>query len=222
MSDPLFSESLLSLESRAAAFLFDCDGTLVDTMGAHHRSWSETLRAVTQRPLELDYERFCALGGMSGHQVALEISAWFGLNHDLDDLLTRKRDHFMSLEEVCPPIAPVADFARRIACSHKIAVVSGGHRSAVERSLLLAGLRDLFPVVVTPEDVLHGKPAPDMYLLAAKKLGVAPSTCVVVEDGPPGVDAAVAAGMHVVGIGAAAIQRISQHRENAVHGQKRS
>ncbi len=213
MIHPPFSEPLEGLEQQAGAFLFDCDGTLVDTMGAHHASWEATFRSLHPGPVELDYGRFCALGGMSGLEVAERLSVWVGVSHDLGELVRRKREHFLSREEACPAIEPVAALARRLAGEGRpMAVVSGGHRAAVERTLLLAGLRGLFPVVVTPEDVLRGKPAPDMYLLAADRLGVAPSECLVLEDGPPGVDAAVAAGMRVVGIGAAAIERLEDHR----------
>ena len=190
------SQPLEGLETGAEAFLFDCDGTLVDTMGAHYRSWAEVLASAgAQTPPEFD--RFLTLGGMSGREVAAELCAWFGLEADLDDLVRRKRASFLA-SAVCPPIELTAGFARKVAGSHPVAVVSGGHRAAVERTLRGAGLRDLFGVVVTPEDVARGKPAPDMFLLAAERLGVAPEDCVVFEDGKPGIEAARAAGMRVI------------------------
>ena len=203
MIDLALSEPLDGLEHQVRAVLFDCDGTLVDTMGAHHRSWEETLRR-ERVPHTLDYDRFCSLGGMAGHLVAREICGWFGLDHDPGELAMRKREIFLASGEAHPPIPVIADFARRVAATHPVAVVSGGHRPAVEHALAGAGLRDLFDVIVTPEDVEHGKPAPDMYLLAAERLGVDPADCLVLEDGPPGIEAARAAGMRVVAVGPAA------------------
>jgi HAD superfamily hydrolase (TIGR01509 family) len=95
-------------------------------------------------------------------------------------------------------IEPVVAFARRVAQIHPVAVASGGTREIVERSLELTGLAKLFPVVVTACDVMHGKPSPDMFLLAAEMMGVAPGKCLVFEDAEPGMRAATAAGMQWV------------------------
>jgi len=214
------SEPLEGLEDQARAFLFDCDGTLVDTMGAHHRSWEKTLSSVHGAG-QLDYDRFCSLGGMSGVEVAAEIIRWFNLNEDPEDLAMRKRSCFLEMPEVAPPIRPVVELAERVHRSHPVAVVSGGHRPAVERTLEGVGIRGWFDVIVTPEDVEHGKPAPDMYLLAAERLGVAPEQCLVLEDGPPGVQAALSAGMNVVAVGHAADQALRElgprYRNGAIH-----
>ena len=79
-----------------------------------------------------------------------------------------------------------------------MAIASGGPRDIVRRSLELTGLAPLFKVVVTADDVVHGKPSPDMFLLAAKLMGVPPTQCLVFEDAPPGMKAAEAAGMKYV------------------------
>jgi HAD superfamily hydrolase (TIGR01509 family) len=79
-----------------------------------------------------------------------------------------------------------------------VAIASGGPRPIVERSLEITGLAPLFPVVVTADDVIHGKPSPDMFLLAASRMGVAPADCLVFEDAEPGIRAAEAAGMRWV------------------------
>ena len=85
-----------------------------------------------------------------------------------------------------------------MAATHPVSIASGGPRDIVREMLRIAGLAPLFKVVVTPEDVAHGKPAPDMFLLAAKKMGVPPERCLVFEDAEPGMRAAVAAGMKFV------------------------
>jgi HAD superfamily hydrolase (TIGR01509 family) len=81
-----------------------------------------------------------------------------------------------------------------------VAVASSSRRDRLERTLGRAGLLDAFDVVVAGDEVEHGKPAPDMFLLAAERLGVAPEACIVIEDSPPGVQAGVAAGMHTIGV----------------------
>ena len=205
--DLQFSQSLNGLEAQAKAFLFDCDGTLVDTMPAHYDSWQYVLSSVDAES-ELTYDRFCDWGGMAGDLVATEICKELDLPHSPTELADRKRAHFLEQDHDHPVIHSVADFARLVAKTHPVAVVSGGHRKAVDSTLKDAGLAELFSVVVTPEDVAHGKPAPDLFLLAAEKLGVDPSGCWVLEDGPPGVVGARAAGMNVVAIGNAAIQQL--------------
>lgn len=193
----LIRDSLDGLEARADAFIFDCDGTLVDTMGAHYQSWSQALQeAGATRPLDLD--RFLSLGGLSGREVAGHLRAWCGVDTPREALVRRKRELYLEAVDACAPIEPVAATARRLSATHPVAVVSGGHRAAVERSLVSTGLRDLFEVVITPEEVRRGKPAPDMFLLAAERLGVPPERCLVFEDGPPGIEAARAARMAVI------------------------
>jgi len=193
-------EPLEPLPEQAEAFLFDCDGTLVDTMGAHHQGWERVLRENgATRPLCFDY--FLSLGGLSGREVAEHLCRRTGLDCaglDLNDMVRRKRELFLDMADQCAPIPQVIEFARRVSRSHPVAVVSGGHRAAVEKTLLGAGIRDWFPVVVTPVDVKRGKPAPDMFLLAAEMLGVPPERCIVFEDGQPGIEGARAAGMRVV------------------------
>ncbi|MGA0333595.1 MAG: HAD family hydrolase [Kiritimatiellia bacterium] len=203
MIDLYISEPLDGLEKLCSAVLFDCDGTLVDTMGAHYRSW-EAVLAGENSEYTLSYDHFCTWGGMAGHLVAQEICSLLKLDRDPEELAQRKREHFLSVDHEHPLISPIVDFARKVAQTHPVAVVSGGNRPTVEQTLLKAGIRNLFSVVVTPEDVVHGKPAPDMYLLAAEKLGVKPEDCLVLEDGPPGIEAATSAGMRVVAVGPAA------------------
>jgi len=203
MNDLPISEPLEGLEHHVTAILFDCDGTLVDTMGAHYRSWEAVLQSVAaDKPL--DYDHFCTWGGMAGHLVAEAICEHLELDHNPETLAQKKRDHFSQQDHDHPLISPIVDFARKVAKTHPVAVVSGGNRQTVETTLRSAGLTDLFSVVITPEDVVHGKPAPDMYLLAAEKLGVNPEDCLVLEDGPPGIEAAKSAGMRVVAVGPAA------------------
>jgi HAD superfamily hydrolase (TIGR01509 family) len=97
------------------------------------------------------------------------------------------------------PVHAVTELARKYhAEGMKISVASGSDLSTIEPSLDIIGLRDLFEIVITPALVEHGKPEPDMFLLAAERMEVPPAECLVFEDGQAGIDAANAAGMESV------------------------
>jgi HAD superfamily hydrolase (TIGR01509 family) len=177
-----------------AAYIFDLDGTLVDTMPLHYRAWDRAMRRAGLK-CPLDEDLFYSMGGVPTRLVAIRIAEHYGLAIDPDDVFHHKESLYMELQADARIIEPVAEFARRAAKTHPMAVASGGPRRIVMRSLELAGLASLFKVVVTPEDVTRGKPSPEMFLLAAKKLGAAPGDCLVFEDADPGIMAAEAAGM---------------------------
>lgn len=180
-----------------AGYIFDCDGTLVDTMPLHYRAWD---RAMQQAGLKgtLSEELFYSLGGMPTLKVAAVFAKHYGLTIDVDHVFHYKEEMFLEMQAEMKVIQPVVDFARKLHGKLPMSVASGGPKPVVKKTLELMHLTDLFPVVVTPEDVAHGKPAPDMFLLAAKKMGVPPERCLVFEDAGPGFEAAVAAGMQYV------------------------
>ncbi len=177
-----------------AGYIFDLDGTLVDTMPLHYRAWDEAMRAAGLQ-CQLDEELFYSLGGVPTLKVAELIGKHYGLKVDPHAIFDHKESLFKALQKDAKLIEPVVAIARRVAATHPVAIASGGPRDIVGRSLELAGLAPMFKVVVSADDVVHGKPAPDMFLLAAKMMGVAPEKCLVFEDAEPGMRAAEAAGM---------------------------
>jgi beta-phosphoglucomutase family hydrolase len=180
-----------------AGYIFDLDGTLVDTMPLHFRAWDAAMRhAGLQCPLDEDL--FYSLGGVPTRRVAELIAEHYKLSIDPEAVFDHKESLFRDLQGDAKLIAPVVEIARRMAQTHPVAIASGGPRVIVARSLELTGLAALFKVVVTADDVVHGKPSPDMFLLAARQMGVAPEKCLVFEDADPGVRAAEAAGMRWV------------------------
>ena len=180
-----------------AGYIFDLDGTLVDTMPLHYRAWDEAMQAVGLK-CQLDEELFYSLGGVPTLKVAELIGKHYGLTIDPHAVFDHKEALFIALGKDAKLIEPVVAIARRVAATHPVSIASGGPRDIVRRMLELTGLAPLFKVVVTPEDVVHGKPAPDMFLLAAEKMGVPPERCLVFEDAEPGMRAAEAAGMKYV------------------------
>jgi HAD superfamily hydrolase (TIGR01509 family) len=177
-----------------AGYIFDLDGTLIDTMPLHYRAWDAAMRGAGLRG-PLDEELFYSLGGVPTLRVAELIATHYGLTIDPQAVFHDKEARFMELQAEATLIEPVVAVARRVAKTHPVAIASGGPRVVVRRSLELAGLEALFKVVVSADDVVHGKPSPDMFLLAARSMGVAPTGCLVFEDAEPGMRAAEAAGM---------------------------
>jgi HAD superfamily hydrolase (TIGR01509 family) len=179
-----------------AGYIFDLDGTLVDTMPLHYRAWDQAMRAVGLNA-PLDEELFYSLGGVPTKRVAELIAAHYGLKIDPHTVFDHKEALFLELQKDAKLIEPVVEIARRMSLTHPVSIASGGPRVIVRGMLELTGLASLFNYdrVITPEDVEHGKPAPDMFLLAAKRMGVAPEQCLVFEDAEPGMRAAEGAGM---------------------------
>lgn len=180
-----------------AGYIFDLDGTLVDSMPLHYRAWNEAMKRAGL-PHELDEDLFYSLGGVPTLRVAELMGEHYRLRLDPLKVFHEKEGLFLEMQSELRLIEPVAEFARCAVRTHPVSIASGGPRDIVHQTLKLTQLASLFRVVVTPEDVVFGKPAPDMFLLAAEKMGVAPRDCLVFEDAEPGIAAARTAGMQWV------------------------
>lgn len=180
-----------------AGYIFDLDGTLVNTMPLHYRAWRDALHAFGLKQ-DLEESLFYSLGGMPTAQVGASFNRHYGTNFDPFELHHEKERRFVAMLPDAPLIEPVVTYARQMAPSRPVSVASGGPRDIVMRTITSHGLTELFPVVVTADDVPHGKPAPDTFLLAAERMGVPPAGCLVFEDADLGIAAAEAAGMRWV------------------------
>lgn len=178
-------------------YIFDCDGTLADSMVVHHRAWTAALR-LHGATFDFNWALFTSRAGMSLPKTVEALNEQFGLSMDPLAVTAAQRNEYERFLAEVRPIAPVVELARRVARTAKVSVASGGESHIVRRTLELIGLGDTFPVVVTAEDVIHGKPAPDMFLLAAERMGIPPAGCVVFEDSVLGMEAARRAGMAAV------------------------
>ncbi len=181
------------------AVIFDCDGTLVDSMPAHFDAWCEALASYGAGGIFKE-DVFFAMGGRPTKDIVVDLNQEYGLKLNPSDIALAKREAFLKKLGKVEFIEEVADFARSLRGTMPLAVASGGSRYVVEKTLKLLDCSDWFDEVVTADDVENGKPSPDIFLHAAKLLGVAPEKCLVIEDAPPGVLAAQAAGMQVVTI----------------------
>lgn len=183
---------------RIDAVLFDLDGVLVDT-----EPWWNDVRVAFAgergRPWGPD-DQAATMGGNSRRwaEIMQERLALAELDVDavqdavVDGVLARFR------ERPSPVIPGAPEAVRRIAASRPVAIASSAHPAVIRAALDALGLHAVFGAIVSADEVEHGKPAPDVYLLAASRLGVAPARCLVVEDSVNGVRAGRAAGMTVV------------------------
>lgn len=190
-------QALEQLISSAQALIFDCDGTLVDTPGLYATAWKE---AFANAGHDMSAEWYLERAGMSESVLLKAFEAAFGVHLDHDRTVADVRRSLSMNIETVQQITPVSDIARRCHGQKKMAVASGGPQTAVLPCLRATDLLSLFDTVVTIEDVAHPKPAPDLFFEAAKRLGVAPSHCLVFEDSPQGIQAAVDAGMEVIDV----------------------
>ncbi|MCB1228118.1 MAG: HAD family phosphatase [Verrucomicrobiales bacterium] len=190
-----FADPRLGLpEASFQAILFDCDGTLVDTMPLHYIAWTESLQR-HHAPYPFSEETFYSLAGVREQDTVLRLNAQYGADVDPEAVAATKSELFLQHIPEVRPIEPVAALARAAHGRLPLAVVSGSEEEIVRACLKTTGLLSLFSSIVTPQRVRRGKPAPDMFLLAAEELGVDPAACLVLEDGQSGIDAATAAGM---------------------------
>jgi len=181
------------------AEIFDCDGTLVDSMPAHFEAWCDAL-AMHGAAGIFKEDVFHAMGGRPTRDIVVELNDEYDLKLDPEAVAMAKREAFLKRMHAISLIDEVAAFAESLRGRKPMAVASGGSRMVVEKTLCLVGISDWFEEVVTADDVTEGKPAPDMFLKAAKLLGVHPSKCLVLEDAPAGILAAQRAGMQVISI----------------------
>ncbi|MET3978551.1 HAD superfamily hydrolase (TIGR01509 family) [Mucilaginibacter sp. UYP25] len=180
------------------AFLYDCDGTLADNMGAHKESY---IRVAADDGFVIEGDIIDEFAGLPILNVVGEINKRYNTTFDPVDFAARKHKVFFSeYIEKTQPIDYVVNHLINHAGKVRIGVVSGGSRTSVEKTLSVLGILDKVEVLICAGETTHGKPYADPFLAAAKKLGVDPKHCLVFEDGEPGVQAAEAAGMQWIRI----------------------
>ena len=174
------------------AYLFDCDGTIVDSMPLHYVAWKTVLG---EWNCEFAEELFYAWGGMPVAEIIAALNAQHGLAMPVEEVRDRKEKMYFDILHTLKAVPEVLD---HIEMSHgriPFAVVSGSTRDSVTASLTALGILDKFDTLVCAGDYRRSKPHPEPFLLAAHRLGVKPQDCLVFEDTEIGIQAATAAGM---------------------------
>jgi HAD superfamily hydrolase (TIGR01509 family) len=174
------------------AYLFDCDGTIVDSMPLHYVAWNQTL---AEWNCEFPEDLFYAWGGMPVAEIIATLNRNNGLQMPAEVIAKRKEKMYF---DNLPLLQAVPEVLEHIHLSHghiPFAVVSGSTRVSVTASLKALNILDRFETLVCAGDYKHGKPHPEPFLMAAERLGVAPEHCLVFEDTEMGIQSATAAGM---------------------------
>lgn len=179
------------------AYLFDCDGTIADSMPLHYIAWQ---KALGEWNCEFDKELFYAWGGRPVAEIISTLNQRHGLGMPVETVSRRKENYYL---ELLPQLEAIPEVLEHIKAEHgriPFAVVSGSTRESVTASLVSLNLLDRFDTLVCAGEYKESKPNPEAFLLAAARLGVAPEACLVFEDTEMGIEAARAAGMASVKI----------------------
>jgi beta-phosphoglucomutase family hydrolase len=174
------------------AYLFDCDGTIADSMPLHYRAWKTALK---EWNCDFDEQLFYSWGGMPTAQIVSTLNERQKLNMPVEPVCHRKENLYYDLLPELEAVPEVLEHLQEAHSRIPLAVVSGSTRESVTASLQSLKLLDRFQAIVCAGDYVKSKPDPEAFLLAAQKLGVAPESCLVFEDTEMGIQAATAAGM---------------------------
>jgi len=177
--------------------IFDCDGTLVDSMPVHMMAWEHSVKL---QGGVWDFQYFFSKKGMPDKEIIESYNADFGASLDLPRTMHCKDEYFRSRRDQLKPVRPVVEIAHRYKNLLPMAVASGSTKANVDFQLETLGIKNYFNVILTADDGIAPKPSPDIFLKAASRLGIAPGLCQVFEDGELGLEAAHRAGMHATDV----------------------
>jgi HAD superfamily hydrolase (TIGR01509 family) len=176
------------------SWIFDFDGVLVNTMEGHFLCYSEALR---EAGIPIDRDQFYSQAGMTGREQISWFARKAGKTVDPDAIYIRKKEIFDELKPEARSIPSMTElFGVLHAARARIAIATGSSRASVQPVIQKLGLNP--DALATADDVTRGKPHPDLFLLAAERLGAAPADCIVVEDSDVGIEAARRAGMRAL------------------------
>lgn len=179
-------------EREFKALLFDFDGTVADTMGAHLRAWNEGLSIYN---LTLSREQHLAWAGRPTRMIVQMLNEMHKIEIPMEEFLKAKEVHYFSSIPHVKEVVSVVEIIKHYHGVLPMAVVTGSRRKPVETTLEQLGLAKYFNELICAEDYVHGKPAPDCFLLGAERLGVESKECLAFEDADLGIRSALSAGM---------------------------
>lgn len=202
------------------AVIFDLDGVIVSTDEFHYQGWR---RMADEEGIHFDRginERLRGVSRMESLDIILEKASHSYTDDEKKEMATRKNDYYRALLEtlspvnILPGVMPLLDGLKQMGIRMAIGSSSRNTPMIMEK----IGLADFFDAVADGNEITNSKPDPEVFLLAARKLGVAPSECIVVEDAEAGVAAARAADMRVVAVGSAAASPLADFRAPDLSG----
>ncbi|MGK3945178.1 HAD family phosphatase [Streptomyces sp. RP5T] len=183
----------------ATCLLFDWDGTLVDSQTANYRAMA---KALATEGIDLEQQWFDGRTGLSSAEMIASFVSERSLRlaRPIPELVAERDRHFLSIAHTVRPHPCIRDVVDYAAGRIPMAIASGSTRSMIEATLPHQPFHDAFDLIITRDDVARGKPAPDIFLTAARRLRVAPRDCLVYEDSDEGIAAAEAAAMPAIDI----------------------
>lgn len=186
-----------TIPAGAEALIFDLDGTLVDSTQAHYAAWYQTLAEIG---VDLDMADFQELFGKTTGEMLAELESRTGRRLPAEQLAGKKDAYFSRAVTMIPANRPVVEVVEQYAGSLPLAVATNENMGIANMVLRATGLQPRFDVLVAGNEVSRPKPAPDLFIECARRLGLAPERCHVFEDSSYGVEAAVEAGMSVTDV----------------------
>lgn len=185
---------MIEIPPGITGLVFDCDGTIADTMPLHYKAW---LIALGEHKVEFPEAMFYQFAGMPTSQIIEVLNQRHGHHMPVMETTIKKEKLF---EELIPEILPIEPIVKLIKECHgrlPMAVATGGTRAICTRTLEVMGILDHFNALVTADDKVKPKPSPDIFLEAARKIGIPAKQCMAFEDADLGVRSARDAGMVV-------------------------
>jgi beta-phosphoglucomutase family hydrolase len=188
---------MLDIPPHIRGLVFDCDGTIADTMPLHYKAWVAALR---EHDADFPEALFYELAGIPTVRIIEMLNEKHGYDMPVQEAADHKESLYVALMDQVEPIESVVTLVKAYAGRLPMAVATGATRAICSKTLRSLHLLEHFQAIVTADDVARGKPAPDIFIEAARRLGVAPGECYAFEDADLGLEAARAAGMVAVDI----------------------
>jgi beta-phosphoglucomutase family hydrolase len=188
---------MIQIPSEVQGLVFDCDGTIADTMPLHYEAWSQAFQQHGQKfPEALFYE----MAGIPTAKIVEILNERHGWKLPVEETAHLKEQLYVERIHRVTPIEPVVKIVKEYAGKLPMAVATGATRAICIKTLSSMDILQHFKALVTADDVERGKPAPDIFLEAARRLGVPPKTCYAFEDGDLGLQSARSAGMIAIDV----------------------
>ena len=188
---------MIQIPPQTRGLVFDCDGTIADTMPLHYRAWVAALR---EHQVDFPEAMFYEMAGIPTVRIIELLNERHGYHIPVHAAAERKEGLYEQMIPEVEAIEPVVKLVRQYAGRLPMAVATGGTRAICVKTLESLRLMHYFQDLVTADDVQHGKPAPDIFLEAARRLKLPPADCLAFEDADLGLQSARAAGMPVIDI----------------------
>ncbi len=188
---------MIEIPKSAKGLIFDLDGTVANTMQSHFEAWRT---AVAPFGIDFTPELFLTLTGMPKAATIIKLNELFGTDMNTDEVGKAKAKVYKELVTKTQEIKVVTNVVRKYHGKLPMSIGTGSTQIGAQRTLSILGMKHYFNPIITADDVMNFKPAPDTFLKCAELMGVAPKDCVVFEDGILGIQAAEAVGMMVVDV----------------------